>query len=444
MNDPEEETAFFRWLADQSGLSLTDAKLLRYSDWDKRHNRLNMPDDLELARRRRDPQSIAGEPSIMEAIPRRRKVEQVTKPPSPAPKSRVASYARAFPFVWATIDAARNEFQARGGHISGYAFLNDDVMLRLRDAFDDVPPPRSMTAVKWESNVIPQLCVQAVVLASWRVSQGIYRFDPWLRDELLTTPITGDLPSDLLLRLPAWGIYVETPGHIYDGAEIHGFFAAISEIAGTPTLTLAFNYLQFVDNLITPTVSITLGGKLTIYDALLRMFKRGHDFISLVEEVNPDLARVIKEMPATQQAADERAKELTPEVAPLLSLLLYLCSDEPDLSQRPPVVQQPKKIKRGLRYFPPDQETTIDVGMRIGAKVRAALMAPTRPSLDDEHQPTGRRMPYHVRKPHFHLYWYGKRTAEHRESRLRWLHPIIVNRTADLDSLPAVLHEVEE
>ncbi len=46
-------------------------------------------------------------------------------------------------------------------------------------------------------------------MAAWRPTQGIYRFATNLLDELWDTPVTGDLPSDLLHRLPEWCVYIE-------------------------------------------------------------------------------------------------------------------------------------------------------------------------------------------------------------------------------------------
>jgi hypothetical protein len=46
-------------------------------------------------------------------------------------------------------------------------------------------------------------------LAAWRATQGIYRFDDTLLDELWHTPIHGELPTDLLYRMPEWCMYIE-------------------------------------------------------------------------------------------------------------------------------------------------------------------------------------------------------------------------------------------
>jgi len=69
-------------------------------------------------------------------------------------------------------------------------------------------------------------------VGTWRYSQGIYRFDPDVFDALWTTPMTGDIPADVLLRLPQWCIYVETPGRQFSDAPLHGFFAHLEWDAG--------------------------------------------------------------------------------------------------------------------------------------------------------------------------------------------------------------------
>lgn len=71
-------------------------------------------------------------------------------------------------------------------------------------------------------------------LAAWRQTKGIYRFDPVLAENLLTTKLSGDLPVELLYRLPEWCVYVETPDHP------HGFFAHLEHDSNTGRAELRF------------------------------------------------------------------------------------------------------------------------------------------------------------------------------------------------------------
>ena len=47
-------------------------------------------------------------------------------------------------------------------------------------------------------------------IAAWRVTQGVYRFDPDLFRMLIEQPMEGAIPCDALYRLPEWGVYIET------------------------------------------------------------------------------------------------------------------------------------------------------------------------------------------------------------------------------------------
>lgn len=51
---------------------------------------------------------------------------------------------------------------------------------------------------------------ELAALATWQYSKGVYQIDPDLMKALTDSPITGDLPSDILHRIPEWCIYVET------------------------------------------------------------------------------------------------------------------------------------------------------------------------------------------------------------------------------------------
>jgi hypothetical protein len=49
-------------------------------------------------------------------------------------------------------------------------------------------------------------------LSAWRVTQGIYRYDPDVYAALVETDLSGPLPAEVLRRLPEWCVYIETPG----------------------------------------------------------------------------------------------------------------------------------------------------------------------------------------------------------------------------------------
>lgn len=63
-------------------------------------------------------------------------------------------------------------------------------------------------------------------LAAWRMTQGIYRFDPAVFDAVRSTPVAGDIPADVLYRLPEWCVYIETPGMQALGAALRRAYQA--------------------------------------------------------------------------------------------------------------------------------------------------------------------------------------------------------------------------
>lgn len=140
-------------------------------------------------------------------------------------------------------------------------------------------------------------------------------------------------------------------------------------------------------------------------------------------------------------------EQITGSVAPLVSLLLYLCAD-PDITRRgtpaTPSNPQPVRTRRdGWRLFPADGPAEWDVGVRLGAALRAAN---ERSHSGGE---TGRHVRAHVRRAHWHTMISGPRLREdkseipaaQRKRDLRWLPPIPVN-VDDYDAMPAVVRPV--
>lgn len=263
-------------------------------------------------------------------------------------------------------------------------------------------------------------------LAAWRVGQGIYRIDPALYAALIDTPIDGDLPCDLLYHLPEWCLYVETPDLQWFGARLHGAWAHLEWDANTGRSELRL--LLDLDQGIQP-MPVHLG-PWTLAEALQRTLAEAQHQAGLH-------GQTLQRMPGDDTAG---AREL----APLLSLLLYLCSTAAEIGTgaRRPQRPTPKRTKRGPRFFPPDTPTTWDVGVRIGAALRAAYH---REQIGQDSAPSGRRVRPHVRRAHWHSYWLGPRGDPQQQRReLRWVPPIAINvDDADPDAMPAVIHRVK-
>jgi hypothetical protein len=251
-------------------------------------------------------------------------------------------------------------------------------------------------------------------LAPWRYTQGIYRFDAALLDALADTPLNSILPAAVLLRLPQWSVYVETPPEqfVFDGRPLHGFWAYLEWDAGD--VNRGRHELRLLLDTEPGLAPIILHlGPWTVREALRR---------AVAEAQRVATAR---DMDVSLQP-DAYAPRMADAVTPLLSLLLYLCADAPEIdSEREPGTSphnpEPRRIKRGVRIFPPAKPTLWQVGAQIGAQLRTAGM---RGDLPDGERRSPRA---HVRRAHWHGYWTGPRDQpDARGFVYHWLPPQVV------------------
>lgn len=263
-------------------------------------------------------------------------------------------------------------------------------------------------------------------LAAWRCTQGIYRVHPTLLAELLDTPITGDLPAEVLTRLPEWCVYVETPGHCLWSLDLHGMWAYLEHDShtGRAELRLVLDLAPAESNARLGQLVVHLGGSLeegiraAVREARIQALRAGH----------PELAPTMVEEWDVEGA-----------VGGLISVLLYLCADDAEIEGR--TERPPRVISGRKRPLMPAAKAPVihPAGYRIGAALDLARERVR--SESDAAVETGRRVAAHIRRAHWHRFWMGSRAGERRVA-LRWLSPILVN----LDDAPTVatLHTVRD
>ena len=108
-----------------------------------------------------------------------------------------------------------------------------------------------------------------------------------------------------------------------------------------------------------------------------------------------------------------------------MSLVLYLCSDKPEIDNlrqpgKVPARPKPKKVKGGMTLFPPQQLTVWEVGRSLGQALRNAAAQKQEYAGGTHASPRA-----HVRRGHWHGYWTGPRKGD-RTFVLKWLHPMLV------------------
>lgn len=248
-------------------------------------------------------------------------------------------------------------------------------------------------------------------LAAWRTTQGIYRFDPTLAEALRDTDFNDKIPSNVFFGLPEWCVYIEIPENLFKDDKIptfSGFFAFLeydvnngrSEIRFLLDLTEKNELFPLILHL-TPDSSITTG------------------FNAMMEEARKQLT--LNNIHVPDNVIDEKNfKSLTEK---LLPFVLYLCTDQPDITGRKEYSNRMRprmiKTKKGMRMFPPDQHEIWEVGLSLGKTIREYR------TTDNGGIHVG-PIP-HIRRAHWHTFFTGPRDSVTRGSFLKWIPPISVN-----------------
>lgn len=241
-------------------------------------------------------------------------------------------------------------------------------------------------------------------IGTWRYSQGVYQIDNDLMDALMGSALSGDLPSDVLCRLPEWCVYISTPGKTWLGDILYGFWAHMEWDANTGRTELRFLF-DCEKNLIGLPLHV---GAWTITES--------------VDRAISEAVKQAQNIGVVMQATPDDVQNISEQINPLISILLYLCSEEPEIdnTREPgisPTRPAPKKTKNGWRLFPPDKPKFWAVGEKIGEQLRQASTAGAQ---------TERTTKTHLRRGHWHGFWTGPRQGE-RKFIYRWISPIIIS-----------------
>jgi len=351
-------------------------------------------------------------------------------------REMLAAVGRAYPSAWTSIDQLR---ASRGK--DGLPDWPHDVYVPIAAGYAVASGGGQLQRTKAHHPAI------LTAMAAWRMTQGIYRYDPSLYAALVDTPIDGDLPVSVLHHLPEWCVYIEMDGsQTVNGAPLRGAWAHLEcDVArgNAAELRLLLDTAESPEMALDPSRGLCpvplILGQGSLADALQRVIDSG---IKVAAERGV----------AFDQAPDSGvASAQAHGLAPALSLLLYLCSQAADITRRgqpaAPTNPEPVRTRRhGMRLFPADGPREWDVGVRIGAALRAAH---AREETGAPAADTGRHVRPHVRRAHWHTILSGTRkyddgtpipAADQRRD-LRWMPPIPV-AIEDIDVLPAVIHRV--
>jgi hypothetical protein len=323
------------------------------------------------------------------------------------PNIYITRLAQEFPGCWQDVDTLRAQ---RGKKLPQWP---DWCFLPMAGAYGIVG--------KHNPDNLPAIAALAAV-AAWRVTQGIYDIHPAVVRALESTPLSGDIPTEVLHRMPEWCVYIRTPGRA-----MAGFFALLEWDAnsGREELRLTLDYPPTLAS----AIPIHLGGT-TVEAGILAAIETARQEAARM----PDLTH--REQVAQALTALEK-RELLTELSPLVNMVLYLCAQnaevrDPTGKRTAPERPAPTKTKHGERIFPPSRPTTWDVGWRTGAALESASRAESAESTGAHASPRP-----HIRRAHWHHYRTGKGRTE---TVLKWLAPMAIN--VDLGEVIPTIREV--
>jgi hypothetical protein len=334
-------------------------------------------------------------------------------PPGPHPALQILTrQTKPYPMLWRDIDLARENWQEAKP-------LPDNVYILGRTTL--------ALAAKYHGNSIQAGLDGAIwqALASWRIGKVIIRFDQSLHDALIETPV-ADIPTAVLEHIPYLGLYIECeiPFELEADITIVGYFANL-DVDAANQKALRLQCLLSDGELWMARLPLVVG---SVEDALRKANEDAIDINRQHQHAYGDsIEERLKSLAATLPA-------MTRMMGAMLSLVLYVCSDEADLPAAPAV--EIKKTKRGPRLFARDKPVVLEAGLRVGAALRRAIAQ----HESSEHANSGRTMMPHVRRAHYHTYRVG---AGRTQIKIRWLAPILVNLNPDAETT-AVIKPVHE
>lgn len=343
-----------------------------------------------------------------------------------SPREHLIRAGQRLPGIWNEIEKSRSGCVFPPGvyidaPTTGTAFVNAGRMMAPDDRDEFIDRVKALNA-----NELIEVMMPFATLGTWRMTQGIYRFDPALYAPLISTPLTGDFPTEILMRLPEWCVYIETPGLVFS-----------SRTGSTHSLLGVWARLEKEQDSLFFSLVIGLdiaGSK------LIR-----HHYIPMVGSLSAAIDICLKNSKEEDPVAK---KTITSYIEPIINLLLYLCADgaEIDGKHGQPGNPLPRKTRRdGVKLFAADGPATWDVGVRMGAALRRAYHAA---ELSQGGENAGPRP--HIRRAHWHGFRSGPRLrkdgteipAAMRKFDLRWLPPIAVNLD-DPSELPTTIRPVK-
>ncbi|MDO9605004.1 hypothetical protein [Hydrogenophaga sp.] len=330
-------------------------------------------------------------------------------------------FSKKYPGIWQSVDAFRAQKGLNNFEWPDWCFMPNSTCVHIIKGYDF-----NLTAIQEIQNAL-----MLSALSKWRIGQGIYRFDSILYDCLIKTELNGDIPSELLLKIPQWCLYIETPGHKIDAHAIKGCFVHLEYNVHSKTPEVHFVFDS--DDLKQGQFSFIKLGQWSLQESISKA-------IDYESHGTPEL--LTNQLKEVRKNREFILKSQSDVLRPIISLLLYICSINAEYTNKESPSNAPiTKTKKGFRTFPSNQVKTWEIGTRIGAAIRRALEKSENTAGDSSKDGVHSSLQPHVRRAHWHGFWSGPKDGD-RHLKIKWLPPIPVN-IEEFEKLPSVIHPVQ-
>lgn len=253
---------------------------------------------------------------------------------------------------------------------------------------------------------------------TWRNSLGIYKIDDDMIEDVTKSLIPADTPVSIFSRLPEFCVYMDIQNAqvSVEHAPLLGFWAMLDVAENVRTgepigiLRLVF-HIAGMENMHTE-IEMVIDDETTVEQAIISMYRQHYEFDeqSLDALLNSDftIARLV------------------------LSCLLWLCAEEPDISfitGEPVSKEQLKQPRHSVNkktgtFVVPNEPFHYDIGKRLGGEIRMFNERIHEYDKETSSSPSSKKRP-HIRRGHWHGHWRG--TGQAKEFFVKWQPAIFIN-----------------